>query len=331
MPKEPGMTQHTEEPHRVSDGTSTKDTIGWIGAGRMGAAMVGRLLSAGLPVAVWNRTRAKAQALANLGAEVVDGIADLAGCDVVFTMVSTSDDLEQVALGPDGLLGHHLCPRILVDCSTVSAESSAAVRLAAAGKGAAFLAAPVSGNNKVARAGRLALAVSGPYPAFLEVNPILELLGAGVTYVGDAELSRLVKICHNLFLGVVTQSLAEITVLAEKGGINRSAFLEFINTSVLGSVFTRYKTPAFVNLDFTPTFTPTLLRKDFDLGMAAGRALEAPMPVAALVHQLVSALVAGGADDVDFAVLLEQQARLAGLALQPEDVFVDDGLNLPAA
>jgi 3-hydroxyisobutyrate dehydrogenase len=315
----------------MSDNTSATETIGWIGAGRMGAAMVRRLLTAGLPVAVWNRTRAKAQALSPLGAEVADSIADLAGRDVVFTMVSTSADLEQVVLGPGGLLNHDRCPRFLVDCSTVSAESSAAVREAAAGKGVDFLAAPVSGNGKVARAGRLALAVSGPHPAFLEVYPILELLGASVTYVGEAELSRLVKICHNLFLGVVTQSLAEITVLAEKGGVSRAAFLEFINSSVLGSVFTRYKTPAFVNLDFTPTFTPTLLRKDFDLGMAAGRALEVPMPVAALVHQLVAALVAGGYEDTDFAVLLEQQAGLAGLSLQPEDVLVDDGLTLPAA
>jgi 3-hydroxyisobutyrate dehydrogenase-like beta-hydroxyacid dehydrogenase len=315
----------------MSDDTSTTASIGWIGAGRMGAPMATRLLAAGRSVAVWNRTRTKAQALSPLGAEVVDSIADLAACDVVFTMVASSDDLEEVVLAPAGLLGQERCPRILVDCSTVSAESSAAVRLAGAGRGVAFLAAPVSGNGKVAGAGRLALAVSGPHAAFLEVRPLLDLLGSSVTYVGDAEVARLVKICHNLFLGVVTQSLAEITVLAEKGGVSRAAFLEFMNSSVLGSVFTRYKTPAFVNLDFTPTFTPSLLRKDFDLGMAAGRGLEVPMPVAALVHQLIAALVAGGNDDVDYAVLLEQQARLAGLSLRPEDVDVTDGLDVPAA
>jgi 3-hydroxyisobutyrate dehydrogenase-like beta-hydroxyacid dehydrogenase len=306
-------------------------TIGWIGAGRMGAAMVKRLLAAGRPVAVWNRTMSKAQALAPLGAEVVDSIADLAGCDVVFTMVSTSADLEQVVLGPGGVLGHDRRPRTLVDCSTVSAEISAAVRQAAAAQGVGFLAAPVSGNGRVASAGRLALAVSGPQSTFLEVRPILDHLGASVTYVGDDEVARLVKICHNLFLGVVTQSLAEVTVLAERGGVSRAAFLEFMNSSVLGSVFTRYKTPAFVHLDFSPTFTSTLLRKDFDLGMAAGRDLQVPMPVAALVHQLVGALVAGGDDQSDFAVLLEQQARTAGLSLKPEDVEVTDGLDIPAA
>ena len=102
--------------------------------------------------------------------------------------------------------------------------------------------------------------------AFEVAQPYLEALGAGVTYVGEGERARLVKICHNLMLGVVAQSLAEITVLAEKGGVSRADFLEFLNDSVMGSTFTRYKTPAYVNLDFTPTFTPPLLLKDFDLG-----------------------------------------------------------------
>jgi 3-hydroxyisobutyrate dehydrogenase len=140
-------------------------------------------------------------------------------------------------------------------------------------------------------------------------------------------VARLVKIAHNVLLGVVTQSLAEITVLAEKGGVSRAAFLDFINNSVMGSVFTRYKTPAFVNLDFKPTFTPVLLRKDFELGLAAARALDVPMPVAALTKELVQATVSKGDTERDFAVLLEQAAANAGLTLQSEDTEVDDGLG----
>ena len=102
------------------------------------------------------------------------------------------------------------------------------------------------------------------------------------------------KLCHNLFLGTVAQSMAEITILAEKSGVSRQAFLACINASVMGSLFTRYKTPAYVNLDFTPTFTATLLRKDFDLGLAAAREREVPMPVASLVHQIVQGLVGRG-------------------------------------
>jgi 3-hydroxyisobutyrate dehydrogenase len=128
-------------------------------------------------------------------------------------------------------------------------------------------------------------------------------------------------------LGVVAQTMAEITVLAEKGGVSRAAFLEFLNDSVMGSTFTRYKSPAYVHLDYTPTFTPVLLRKDFDLGLAAARKLDVPMPVAAATAQLVQALVSEGRVTEDFAVLLEQQARSAGLTLEPEDVPVDDGLG----
>jgi 3-hydroxyisobutyrate dehydrogenase-like beta-hydroxyacid dehydrogenase len=301
--------------------------VGWIGTGRMGAAMARRLAHAGVDLLVWNRTRAKADRLAAEGASVADSLAELADRDVVFTMVSSSADLEQVLVGDNGLLRQPgRLPGVVVDCSTVSAETSAAMRQACAELGVRFLSAPVSGNAKVVKAGKLSLVVSGPEETYQLVAPLLAHLGRGVTYVGEGDAARLVKICHNLLLGVVTQSLAEITVLAEKGGVSRAAFLDFLNKSVMGSVFTRYKTPAFVHLDYTPTFTPVLLRKDFDLGLAAARALDVPMPLAAATAQLVQATVSRGRSDEDFAVLLDQQAASAGLRLKPEDVSVDDGL-----
>jgi len=303
-------------------------SIGWIGAGRMGAELVGRLLAAGYDVAVYNRTRAKAEALAGRGATVVDRPVDLAGRDVVFTMVAASADLEQVTSGEGGLFTDpETAPKVLIDSSTVSQEASAGVRVAARKRGAELLAAPVSGNPKVVAAGKLTLAVSGPRSVFDEVEPVLRVLGRGVTYVGEDEVARLVKIAHNVFLGVVIQSLAEITVLAEKGGVSRAAFLEFLNDSVLGSVFTRYKSPALVNLDFTPTFTMPLLRKDFDLGLAAARSLEAPMPIASATAQLVASAVGAGYTEEDFATLVLEQARRAGLTLESENAAVDDGLT----
>jgi 3-hydroxyisobutyrate dehydrogenase len=305
-------------------------SVGWIGAGRMGAAMAVRLAKAGVAPRVWNRTHAKAEALADSGCAVADTIADLRDCDVVFTMVSGPADLEQVLLGEGGLLvdPRHL-PGAVVDCSTVSIESSETVRQACADAGVDFLAAPVSGNGKVVASGNLSFVVSGPQQTYERVAHLLGHIGKSVTYVGDGDSARLVKICHNLMLGVVTQCLAEITVLAEKGGVSRAAFLEFLNASVMGSTFTRYKSPAFVHLDYTPTFTPVLLRKDFDLGLAAARTLDVPMPVAALTAQLVQAVVSGGRVNEDFAVLLDQQATASGLALEPEDVPVDDGLGGP--
>jgi 3-hydroxyisobutyrate dehydrogenase len=301
--------------------------IGWIGAGRMGLQMGFRLLDEGYDVAVYNRTAAKAAPMVSRGAVAVDSPADLAGRDVVFAMVSGSDDLLQVTTGANGVLTHpERSPKLFVDFSTVSMEASAAVREAGEKRGTDVLAAPVSGNPKVVGAGKLSLAVSGRADTFAAAEPLLALFGARVTYVGEGEVARLVKICHNVLLGVVIQALTEVTVLAEKGGTSRAAFLEFINHSVLGSMFTRYKSPALVNLDFSPTFTNPLLLKDFDLGLAAARDLEAPMPVAAAAAALVASALGAGYRTEDFASLILEQARRSGITLTPENVEVDDGL-----
>jgi len=304
-----------------------KHRIGWIGTGRMGAEMASRLLGSGCDLAVYNRTRAKAEPLGAKGAKIAGSPAGLASCDIVFTTVGSSEDLTAVILGPEGLLSGDAVPSFIVDCSTVSAEASERIRKEAQARGAALLAAPVSGNPGVARAGKLTMAVSGPRAAFDEVIGYLNLLGAGATYVGEGELARTVKLCHNLFLGVTAQSLAEVTVLAEKSGVSREAFLTYLNKSVLGSLFSTYKTPAYVNLDFRPTFTATLLRKDFDLGLSAARELEVPLPVGALVHQIIQSLVGHGYGESDFAALLQLQAESANLPLESEQADITDGLE----
>jgi 3-hydroxyisobutyrate dehydrogenase len=302
--------------------------LGWLGTGRMGAEMARRLLVAGCDLTVFNRSMAKAEPLLQLGAKPAGSAAQLATRDIVFITVGSSEDLVSAVLGRDGLMsGPGAAPEVLVDCSTVSAEASARVRAEIAERGTALLAAPVMGNPKVVKAGKMTTAVSGPRDAFELVEPYLNLMGNGATYVGDGELARTVKLCHNLLLGVVAQSMAEITVLAEKSGITRQAFLDCLNKSVMGSLFTGYKTPAYVNLDFRPTFTASLLRKDFDLGLAAAREHEVPMPVAAIVHQLIQSLVGRGYGDADFAALLQQEAESAGLALTSEHADVSDGLG----
>ena len=310
------------------EGVGDGKTLGWIGAGRMGSVLVERLLRAGCDVALYNRTRSKAEPLRALGATLVDAPAGLARRDVVVTIVSSSEDLLEVTAGPGGLLSDgSSVPSLLVDCSTVSIGGSEEVRRRAAQVGTQMLAAPVSGNPKVARAGRLTFVASGPREGYEAALPYLRMMGKSVTYVGEGEAARLVKICHNLLLGVVAQSLAEITVLAERGGVSRADLLQFINDSVMGSLFSRYKTPAYVNLDFTPTFTGRLLKKDLELGLEEGNKLDVPLPVARMVHQIVSELVDDGFGDQDFAALLELEARGAGLELHSEDRAVDDGLS----
>jgi 3-hydroxyisobutyrate dehydrogenase len=311
----------------VQDGFGSHK-LGWIGTGRMGFRLAERLLAAGCDLAIYNRTRAKAEPLAAEGGKLVGSPGDLADRDIVFSIVSGDDDFRSVTIGPDGVLAQEgAAPQVLIDSTTISAETSAEVRARGEQVGTKLLAAPVSGNPNVVAAGKLTLVVSGPEDAWTTARPYLDLLGAGSTYVGEGDAARLAKICHNLMLGVVTQSLAEITVLAEKAGLERSAFLEFLNKSVMGSVFTRYKTPAFVNLDFHPTFTPLLLRKDFDLGLKAARNLDVPMPVASLVHEIIQTMIGYGWVDRDFAMMLELQARAAGIELEPENVDVGDGLE----
>ena len=308
--------------------SNTKDRkIGWIGAGRMGFEMARRLAKGGCDIAVWNRTRAKAEPLAKDGAKIVDSLKDLAGCDIVFCMVSTYDDVKEVIAGAKGLLSGSARPRMVVECSSISLEGSADLRKILAAKGVELLSAPVSGNAKVIKAGKLTFVVSGPKAAYEDAAPYLALMGQGSSYVGEGELSRIVKICHNVMLGVVTQCMAEITVLAEKAGVPRHAFLDFLNKSVMGSTFTRYKAPAFVNLDFHVTFTPYLLRKDLDLGLEAGRRFEVPMPLASITRDIIQSMMGKGMTEEDFSTLLVQQAQASSLALKPENVAVGDGLS----
>ena len=299
-------------------------SIGWIGTGRMGYEMAARLARGGADVLAWNRTRAKAEPLARYGARIAGELDELAARDIVFCMVSTWDDVKQVMQPLVAAPGKK--PRLVIECSSISLEGSVELRKMLAAQGIDYLAAPVSGNAKVIKAGRLSFVCSGPQRSFEAALPYLKMIGPGASWVGEGELARIVKICHNVFLGVVTQSLAEITVLAQKAGVPRHAFLDFINQSVMGSTFTRYKTPAFVNLDFKVTFTPQLLRKDMDLGLDAGRRFEVPMPLASATRDLIQSMIGQGWTEQDFATLLLQQAEASGIKLKPENVEVGDGL-----
>jgi 3-hydroxyisobutyrate dehydrogenase len=304
------------------------NSIGWIGLGRMGEAMVKRLLKAGHGVSVWNRTASKAQPLAEYGAAIVGSKVDLAACEVVFTMVSTTDDLKEVLFAQGGLTTGAKKPRVVVDSSSISQEGSAEIRERLEAMDIAYLCAPVSGNAKVAKAGKLLIVASGPKDLYERVRPYLQAMGRKEMWVGEGELARIWKIAHNTMFGVIIQNLCEITVLAEKAGIPRHIFLESINDSVLGSMYTKYKTPMLTNLTFDQvTFTPKLLLKDMDLGMGAAKAHGVAMPAAAATRESIARMVGRGYDHIDFAVLLKELAADAGLELKPDNVEMSDGLT----
>src|SRR5436190_391545 len=306
--------------------------IGWIGTGRMGYPMVERLLKAGHDVAIWNRTRAKAEPLTKLGGKMVDNLLELKEVDVLFSIVSTGKDLDQVYFGRNSVSGHGgKIPKIFVDCSTIAVDESAAIRDRLKQLGSEFVAAPVSGNAKVIKGGRLSAVISGSEAACKSVTPMLSAIAPqGVSYVGEGELARVCKIAHNVMLGVVIENLIEITLLCNKMGVPRHAFLAFLNNSAMGSMFTRYKSPALVNLDWTTTFTPELLRKDLDLGLELGREYDVPMPVTAAAREVLQTHfgLAMLKDDPekylseDFAAMMESMALAAGMPLKPENKTV---------
>ncbi|MAE98074.1 MAG: 6-phosphogluconate dehydrogenase [Euryarchaeota archaeon] len=314
--------------------------IGWIGMGRMGFPMAERLVKAGYSLKVWNRTRSKAEPLEKAGAVLVDSPADLSGVDVLATMVSTGRDVEELYFGEVGVLSGGGVPKIFLDFSSIGVDQSAEIRSRLLEVGAQLVCCPVSGNGKCVKAGKLSAVASGPEDIFKQVEEIISKIAVmGVSYVGEGELARFCKIAHNVMLGVVTQNLAEITILAQKAGVPRQAFLDFMNNSVMGSVFTRYKTNAFINLDWTTTFTPALLRKDLDLGLAAGRELNVPMPVTATTREALQAHF-GAASlkndpaaylEEDFAAILETVALGAGIELESENTPYPTGLEIPQA
>jgi 3-hydroxyisobutyrate dehydrogenase len=316
---------------------TNRQKIGWIGAGRMGLPMAERLIKAGCDVSIWNRTRAKAEPLAKIGGTLVDHLADLRDVDVLFSIVATGTDVQEVLYGKTGVCSQGgKLPPIVVDCSTIAVEESAAIRDRLKQLGAAFVAAPVSGNAKVIKAGKLSAVTSGPEAACKTVMPLIEIFAPrGVSYVGDGELARVCKIAHNVMLGVVIENLIEMTLLTNKMGVPRHAFLAFLNNSVMGSMFTAYKSPALVNCDWTTTFTPELLRKDLDLGLELGRDVDVPLPVTAAAREVLQShfgaatLQKNPADYLqkDFAALAETMALAAGMKLGSENKNVPTGLE----
>lgn len=294
------------------------DEVTWLGAGRMGQAMADRLIDAGVSVQAWNRTPAKLAGLVGRGCRRLEHPAD-STAPVAFSMVLDDQALDDLWQAERGIVAAAAPPRIWIDCSTVSVAASRRAADAAAAHGIAFVAAPVSGNPGVVRAGNLIIAASGPGAAIAAARPLLNLIARQVYVVGGEHEARVVKLCTNAVLAILASALAEALVLGESQGVRRSALMEFINDSAIGSPFTRYKTDAFVRLDLTPAFTPEGQRKDLRLALALAGQAEVPMPLTAATEVTFSRLVASGlGEGRDFAALILLAARDAGREIEPE-------------
>lgn len=275
--------------------------MGLIGLGHMGTAVAERLLDAGFPLLVYNRTPAKAEPLASRGAVVSDSAAELAGAaDVILT--SLSDDAALEAVAREVLQGARP-GTVLVDMSTVSPSASARVAAAAEAASAEYVRAPVSGNPSVVRAGNLTFIVSGPGAAIDRVEPVLRVVGPTIHRLGDGEQARVVKLAINLMIGGLAELMSEALVLGEAAGVERADLLEVMGSSAAGAPFVKYKTQPLVEDDFSATFTTALMEKDVDLILDAAAGHGIDLPVAHKLKELLRAASEAGYADDDFIAL----------------------------
>lgn len=275
--------------------------MGLIGLGNMGTAIAERVLEAGYPLVLHNRTLEKAAPYVDRGATLAETPADLAEeVDVVLTSLANDEAFEHMA---EKVLAAARPSSVLVDLSTVSPAVSARVASLADEASVDYLRAPVSGNPTVVRAGNLTLIVSGPREALERVEPVLRAIGPAIHYVGDAEQARVVKLAINLMIAGLAELMSEALVLGERSGVSREALLEVMGISAVGAPFVKYKTEPLLADDFSATFTTALMEKDIDLVLDAAGQSEVELPLAQHLKALLRSAVEAGYADDDFMAL----------------------------
>jgi len=290
-------------------------TLGFVGLGVMGGRMAKRLLDARHPVVGYNRTRAKAQSLADAGLRLAASPREVAqAADVVFTMVTDTAALEAVTRGPDGILAGLRRGGVLIEMSTVSPEAIRALAADVAARGAELLDAPVSGSPATLEAGQLSFMVGGAETALERVRPYLTAIGPTITHVGALGLAKAMKLAINQGLAVQMLAFAEAVVLAEKAGVARERAVEAVLRSVVASPMLKYRGPFVLGMPAEAWFDVGMMQKDLMLSLDLGRAAGVPLPTVSLTNEMLTAARGLGLAGYDFAVVFDVVARLAGLA-----------------
>lgn len=288
--------------------------IGFIGLGRMGRPMAGRLLDAHFPLAIWNRTKAKTVELGKRGAKVAGSPREVATrSDITITMMYDDAALEAVTFGEDGILGGIRPPSVFIDMSTVSPAISNQIASAIKEQGVKMLRAPVTGSTNSAEEGTLTILVSGNKQAYEKCERVFKVMGKKIFYVGAGEEARYLKLAHNMMVGVTGQMLAEAVTFCEKAGLDWHQMLEVFSGSFVASPLLCFKAARLADRDFTAASTVLQLAKDFDLALVAGQQLESPMPITGLVRQFLGMLVATGKEELDWLSLVLLMEELAGI------------------
>jgi len=290
------------------------EKVGFIGLGTMGQPMAGRIMGAGFPLTVWNRTAGKTKDLAAKGARVAGSPKEVAAqSEIIVSMISDGPALEAITFGDSGVLAGITSGSVFIDMSTVDPESSMRVAKAIEAKGAKMLRAPVSGSTVLASSGTLTILASGDKAAFDRCAKVFGAMGQKIFHVGPGDEARYLKLVLNMMVGTTCQMLAEALTFGKKAGLNWKQMLEIISASVVGSPLVNYKATPIGDRNFKPAFTASLMAKDFDLAIKAGSEMGVAMPTIALVRQFLTMMKATGRGDLDFSALILLMEDLAGI------------------
>ncbi|MEM2402124.1 MAG: 2-hydroxy-3-oxopropionate reductase [Candidatus Bathyarchaeia archaeon] len=290
--------------------------IGFIGLGVMGKPMAINLLRAGYPLTVWNRTRSKMDELIAMGANGASSPREVAErSDVVITMVTDSPDVEEVILGPNGVIHGARPGLIVIDMSTISPKVTRKISEELAKKGVRMLDAPVSGGEKGAKEATLSIMVGGPRDVFEECLPIFEVLGKKITYMGPSGMGQTAKLCNQVICALNIQAVCEGLMLGAKAGLDVRKLLEAVSAGAASSWMLVNLGPKMIERDFKPGFKIRHQQKDLRLALELAAELGLPLPGTALVHQILRIAEAEGLGEEGTQAAIIAMERIAGRRL----------------
>ena len=293
-----------------------KKRIGFIGLGVMGKPMATNLLKAGYPLTVWNRTRSKMNDLVAMGAYGANSPREVAErSDVVITMVTDSPDVEEVILGPNGVIHGARPGLIVIDMSTISPIVTRKIAGELAKKGVKMLDAPVSGGEKGAIEATLSIMVGGPKEVFEECLPIFRVLGKKITYMGSTGMGQTAKLCNQVICALNIQAVCEGLMLGAKAGLDLKRLLEAISAGAASSWMLINLGPKMLERDFKPGFKIRHQQKDIRLALALASELKLPLPGTALVQQMLRIVEAEGLGEEGTQAAIVAMEKIAGRKL----------------
>lgn len=288
--------------------------LGFIGLGIMGRPMARHLLAAGHTLTVWNRSRPGIDALVEAGASEGSSPRDVAGrSKVVFTMVGDSPDVEEVALGDEGIIHSGALGLVHIDMSTISPEVTRRLAAVYAGAGIEMMDAPVSGGESGAINATLSIMAGGERDVFDNCLPLLQALGKTITYCGPSGAGQTVKLCNQVLVSVTNMAVCEALVLAAKSGVLPATMVEAVSGGAAASWQLANLAPKMIAGDFRPGFKVWHQQKDLRLALELARENTLPLPATALVHQLFASVQADGLAEAGTQALVKALEKLGAV------------------